>query len=134
MLGRIGGLEIFIVIFCFVVVVFCRFIAARKFEGIAFDKGYDENASAFAMCFWLGIVGYIYVLAMPKLTEDQIQEKRTNKIYIEATKKMTEGDGANSVQSYKEALELFNTIREYKNVGELIAHCERKIQEIENKN
>ena len=129
-----GSFKIFIVIFCFVVVVFSRLIAARKFEGIAFDKGYDENASAFAMCFWLGIVGYIYVFAMPKLTEDQIQEKRTNRIYIEATQKVNTGDANNSAQSYKEALELFNTIPEYKNVGELIAHCERKIQEIENKN
>ena len=47
---------------------------------------------------------------------------------------MNTGDVNNSAQSYKEALELFNTIPEYKNVGELIAHCERKIQEIENKN
>ena len=76
MLGRIGGLEIFIVIFCFVVVVFCRFIAARKFEGIAFDKGYDENASAFAMCFWLGIIGCVYVAALP----DKIQQQQNQKM------------------------------------------------------
>lgn len=42
---------------------------AKMFEKLAFDKGYGKDANAFIMCFWLGIVGYIYVAAMPKLTE-----------------------------------------------------------------
>ena len=40
------------------------YIVAKKFEQIAIEKGYP-NVHAFAMCFWLGIVGYLYVIALP---------------------------------------------------------------------
>ena len=52
---------------------------ARKFESIAFDKGYTRSAGVFWMCFLLGPVGYIYVAAMPVLTAEQIEAKRLNK-------------------------------------------------------
>lgn len=42
-------------------------VFAKKFEEIAFQKGYDESIHSFAMCFWLGIVGYLYVIALPDL-------------------------------------------------------------------
>ena len=42
-------------------------VVAKKFEEIAFQKGYDESIHSFAMCFWLGIVGYLYVIALPNL-------------------------------------------------------------------
>ena len=45
-----------------------KYIVAKKFEKIAFMKGYGTQIHSFAMCFWLGIVGYIYVLALPDLT------------------------------------------------------------------
>ena len=44
-----------------------NYLIAKKFEEIAFIKGYSEQDHTFAMCFWLGIVGYIYVLALPDL-------------------------------------------------------------------
>ena len=70
-----------------IVVIIIRWAVAKDFVRIAFDKGYGKEAGAFPMCFLLGSVGYIYVAAMPKLTEDEIQEKRAGKIYREALKK-----------------------------------------------
>ena len=48
---------------------------ARKFEAIAYLKGYGTSYHTFAMCFWLGIVGMIYVLALPNLFESGDREK-----------------------------------------------------------
>lgn len=47
--------------------LYINFILARKFEDIATQKGYDSSVHSFAMCFWLGIIGYIYVAALPNL-------------------------------------------------------------------
>ena len=42
------------------------FIVARKFKQIAIDKGHDaDKLHVFAMCFWLSIIGYLYVIALP---------------------------------------------------------------------
>lgn len=42
------------------------FIVARKFKQIATEKGYDaDKLHVFAMCFWLSIIGYLYVIALP---------------------------------------------------------------------
>ena len=51
------------------VALFVQYIVAKKFEAIAFQKGYDETIHSCAMCFWLGIVGYLYVIALPVLNE-----------------------------------------------------------------
>ena len=48
-----------------VVALVINYVVAKKFEEIAFQKGYDESIHSFAMCFWLGIVGYLYVIALP---------------------------------------------------------------------
>ena len=42
---------------------------ARKFEQIAIAKGYPD-VHAFAMCFWLGIIGHLYVIALPNANLD----------------------------------------------------------------
>ncbi len=47
--------------------LFISYLVAKKFEKIAFQKGYNESIHSFAMCFWLGIVGYLYVIALPDL-------------------------------------------------------------------
>ena len=52
----------------FVVYMSISYIVAKKFEVIAFQKGYDESVHSFAMCFWLGVAGYLYVIALPDLT------------------------------------------------------------------
>ena len=44
-----------------------NYVVATKFEKIAFQKGYDSSIHSLAMCFWLGIVGYLYVIALPNL-------------------------------------------------------------------
>ena len=42
------------------------FIVARKFKQIAIEKGQDaDKLHVFAMCFWLNIIGYLYVIALP---------------------------------------------------------------------
>lgn len=52
------------------------FIIGKMMENAAADKGYGTEAHAFAMCFWLGIIGCIYVAALP----DKIQQKQNQKI------------------------------------------------------
>ncbi|MBQ8416926.1 MAG: hypothetical protein IJX13_08560, partial [Clostridia bacterium] len=51
-------------------------IVAKKFEKIAIQKGYDEEIHSFAMCFWLGLAGYLYVIALPDLTISRPLEKK----------------------------------------------------------
>ena len=77
------GLIVFSSIIFVVVFLFINYIIAKSFEEIAFDKGYDSDAHAFAMCFWLGIIGYIYVAAMPTLDEEAIAKRKKR---IEAIK------------------------------------------------
>ena len=45
-----------------------------KKAGIA--KGYGEDAHIWAICFWLGIMGYLYVIALP----DKILQRQNQKI------------------------------------------------------
>lgn len=63
---KMGGL-IFLYVTVAVILLTIQYIVAKKFEEIAFQKGYDESIHSCAMCFWLGIVGYIYVVALPNL-------------------------------------------------------------------
>ncbi len=56
------------IIFLIAIPFVIKYIVAKKFEKIAFMKGYGTQIHSFAMCFWLGIVRYIYVLALPNLT------------------------------------------------------------------
>lgn len=142
------GLVIFLCIIFLAVVIFVQYKVSKLFEKIAFDKGYNEEAHVFAMCFWLGFVGYIYVASMPTLTMGKIKNNtekdqsanlslddynidKANEIYNEATKKMISGNENNSIEFYKEAITLFKTILNHKNTNDLITYCERRIQELE---
>ena len=59
-----------------VIIFVIKYIVARKFEAIAEGKGYTaEQAHPFAMCFWLGIIGMIYVLALPDKKALAVQEE-----------------------------------------------------------
>lgn len=40
-------------------------IIAYFMNQAAEEKGYNSEAHAFALCFWLGIVGWLYVVALP---------------------------------------------------------------------
>lgn len=61
------------------------YIIGRRMENTATEKGYGTEAHAFAMCFWLGIIGCIYVAALP----DKIQQNQNQQI-IELLKEMRE--------------------------------------------
>ena len=54
-----------------------NFIVAAKFNEIAMLKGYsnDDEKHCFAMCFFLGIIGYLYVIALPMKPSHVGQEK-----------------------------------------------------------
>ena len=56
-------------------ILLINYVIAEKFESIAEEKGYGEEIHSFAMCFWLGIIGYLYVIALPNRTQIQNQEK-----------------------------------------------------------
>ena len=55
--------------------VYLYYLIAKKFEKIAFQKGYDRSIHSFAMCFWLGMIGYLYVIALPDLTQQKRMDK-----------------------------------------------------------
>lgn len=38
---------------------------AKRFAEFAAEKGYGKEYHVFALCFWLGLVGWLYVIAMP---------------------------------------------------------------------
>lgn len=59
---------------------------AKQMANVAAMKGYGEEVHAWAWCFWLGVLGYIYVLSLPdKVTQSQSQQ------IIELLKKSMEG-------------------------------------------
>ena len=48
---------------------------AKQMANVAAMKGYGEEIHAWAWCFWLGIIGYIYVLSLPdKVAQSQSQQ------------------------------------------------------------
>ena len=53
---------------------------ANKFEEIVFAKGYGTELKAYHICFWLGIVGYLYVIALPNAKLDNIELKQQKKM------------------------------------------------------
>ena len=42
------------------------YLIAKKFADIAAGKGYSETKN-FWICFLLGIIGYLWVIALPKI-------------------------------------------------------------------
>lgn len=73
----IGGTTFMVVSLIVTAVYFViQYFVAKKFEQIAIDKGYSPAIEhPFAMCFWLGIAGMIYVLALPDKTLKYRQEE-----------------------------------------------------------
>jgi hypothetical protein len=141
---------IFLGIVAFGLLIWVDYIIASKFSELSRDKGY-EKTTAFHMCFWLGIVGYIYVAAMPTLTSKHVSENvnstaadedkgvqpdkcdeldindpEKESVYLEAKAKMQRGSGYNCARFYKEAIALLETIRDYKDALKLIDECNEK--------
>jgi hypothetical protein len=44
----------------------------------AIEKGYGDDIHAWAVCFWLGIFGYLYIIALP----DKIQQSQNQQIIV----------------------------------------------------
>ena len=55
-------------------------VIASKFEDIAHMKGYGPEMHCFAMCFWLGILGCLYVIALPDRGMREAQNNTSNPI------------------------------------------------------
>lgn len=65
-----------LIVLLFVIIYFIvNFIIARLMENTAAMKGYGSEVHAFAACFWLGVIGCLYVVALPdKITQSQNQQ------------------------------------------------------------
>ena len=131
-----GDGMIFLYLLVIAVVLSINYIIAKQFENIAYDKGYNSDAHPFAMCFWFGIIGYIYVAAMPKLTSEEMEQKEKEDeieaIYREANEKINNSheDAENSITYLEEAIELLSSIVDYKDSRELIEESKAKIEEM----
>lgn len=75
-----------VVIFLLCSILLIHFIFANLMQKVAARKGYGNNAHAWAMCFWLGIVGGIYVIALPDLIR-----QNQNQQMIELLKNISNG-------------------------------------------
>ncbi len=65
--------------FLIVISIFIYFIIAALgasfMRNAAIQKGYGDDIHAWAICFWLGIFGYIYIMALPdKISQSQNQQ------------------------------------------------------------
>lgn len=60
---------VYIIILSGIIGLIINIVAAKQFESVAEMKGHRaEDVHAFAMCFWLGLIGWIYVAALPDRT------------------------------------------------------------------
>ena len=55
-------------------------LIASKFNDVAHMKGYGPEMHCFAMCFWLGILGCLYVSALPDRGTREVQNTTANPI------------------------------------------------------
>ena len=60
-----GGI-IAVSVIIFIVLVLVNYNMAQNMQSIVEKKGYTD-VRVVAMCFWLGIIGYLYVIALPDL-------------------------------------------------------------------
>ncbi len=62
--------DLLVVFLLFLVVYFVwDLMMAKTMEKIARQKGYGEDFNAFMICFWLGMIGCLYVIALPDLKQ-----------------------------------------------------------------
>ena len=74
------GLIVMIPVALIVGALYLNHRIAKKFEEIVFAKGYGTELKAYYMCFWLGIVGYLYVIALPNAKLDNIELKQQKRM------------------------------------------------------
>lgn len=69
-------MKYFLSVVLFILVVIIQVIYACHMKKVATLKGYGDDSHAWAMCFWLGILGGLYVAALP----DLIQQSQNQQI------------------------------------------------------
>lgn len=74
-------MEGFLIVIGVMVYILVNAIGASLMRNVAIEKGYGDTYHVWAICFWLGIFGYLYVIAMP----DKIQQSQNQQI-LEALK------------------------------------------------
>lgn len=57
-------MEIILYVIFLALVIYLDYYIAKQFESVAKNKGYTER-KYFHLCFWLGLVGYLLVIALP---------------------------------------------------------------------
>ena len=67
---------------------------AQAFEQIAFAKGYGKELNVYMMCLFLGVVGYLYVIALPNAKFDNLLLKQ-NKRMLALLQNSQSGSAAN---------------------------------------
>ena len=55
----------YLLVFIPIIYLIINAVIASKFNDVASMKGYGPEMHCFAMCFWLGIIGCLYVIALP---------------------------------------------------------------------
>lgn len=62
-------------IIIFLLIILVNAIGAYLMKNAATQKGYGEDVHAWAICFFLGIFGYLYIIALPdKIVQSQNQK------------------------------------------------------------
>ena len=72
------------IVFGIFAVLIIDFVIARQFEKAAVMKGHPENSVAFWLCFFTGIIGYIYVASLPDLNQTVKLQEAIKEIKIES--------------------------------------------------
>ena len=75
----------FIIVGSVIVALCLNGLLSSKASDVAADKGYDKD-TWFHMCFWLGLLSYIIIAAMPDLKAREIANK-TNQLLLELLEK-----------------------------------------------
>lgn len=61
------------------ILIYIDYLIAEEFDNIAEQKGYSESNKYFWYCFWLGIVGYLMVIALPN-NSNAVKKKNKSQI------------------------------------------------------
>jgi len=59
-----------------IVLICINAFGAHLMRKSAIAKGYGDDSHIWAICFWLGILGYLYVISLP----DKIQQSQNQQI------------------------------------------------------
>lgn len=102
-------------------------ILAHFFKQVAYAKGFDDKCHAWALVFWLGLFGCLYVVALPDLNARKVsadllaQMKETGEIVRRNTLLPTEEESQEHLEEMKEK------------VGDTVGDVIDKVEDIKEK-